>query len=126
VLAGNTRERRTKSRATEQSLLTSMISDGLGRPMTPTHSTRGTRRYRYYVSRPDGGDDAHRVWRFPARAIEQLVLRTLAHLISEGRALDERLPDTSAETLKLVRQSAAELGTRLSNGSACEASAILK
>jgi DNA invertase Pin-like site-specific DNA recombinase len=126
LLAGNTRERRTTSRATEKSLLTGMITDGLGRPMTPTHSTRGTRRYRYYVSRPDGGDDAHRVWRLPARAIEQLVLRRIAQVLSGGDALAERLPEASAETLELIRQRGAELGTRFSNSSGCEASATLR
>jgi DNA invertase Pin-like site-specific DNA recombinase len=126
LLTGNTRVRRTTSRATEQSLLTGMVTDGLDRPMTPTHSTRGTRRYRYYVSRHDGGDDVHRVWRLPARVIEQLVLRKLAQLIGEGEALAERLPETSAETLELIRQRGAELGTRLSNSSACEASEMLR
>jgi DNA invertase Pin-like site-specific DNA recombinase len=126
LLAGNKRERRTASRATEQSLLTGMIADGLGRPMTPTHSTRGTRRYRYYVSRPNGGDDTHRVWRLPARAIDQLVLRRIAQGIGKGESLAERLPETSAETLELIRQRGAELGTRLSNSSAFEASAMLR
>jgi hypothetical protein len=126
LLAGNTRERRTTSRATEQSLLTGMISDGRGRPMTPTHSTRGTRRYRYYVSRHKGGDDAHRVWRLPARAIEQLVLRRMAQAIGKGEALAERLPETSAETLELIRRRGGELGTGLSNSSAFEASEVLR
>jgi hypothetical protein len=126
LLAGNTRERRTASRATEPSLLTGLITDGLGRAMTPTHSTRGTRRYRYYVSRPEGGDGAHRLWRLPARAIEQLVLRKLAQVMAEGDALAERLPETSAETLELIRQRGAELGARLSNSSVCKASAMLR
>jgi DNA invertase Pin-like site-specific DNA recombinase len=117
LLASNTRERRIASRATEQSLLTGMITDGLGRPMTPTHATRGTRRYRYYVSRPVGGDVTHRLWRLPARAIEQLVMRKLARAIGKGEALAERLPETSAETLELIRQRGTELGTRLSNSS---------
>jgi hypothetical protein len=126
LLAGNTRERRTTSRSTEQSLLTGMVTDGLGRPMTPTHSTRGTRRYRYYVSRLEGGDGAHRLWRLPARAIEQLVLRELAQVIGQGDALAERLPETSAETLELIWQRAAELGTRFSNSNACEAFVMLR
>jgi DNA invertase Pin-like site-specific DNA recombinase len=126
LLAGNTRDRRTTSRATEPSLLTGMITDGLGRPMTPTHSTRGTRRYRYYVSRPHGGDDKHRVWRLPARPLEQLVLRRIIQAIGEGEALAERLPATSAETLELIRQRLAELGARLSNSSTVEAFKVLR
>jgi site-specific DNA recombinase len=111
-LANNRRERRTSSRAQQPSMLAGMITDGFGRPMTPTHANRGTKRYRYYVSRCESGD-AHRPWSIPAHAIEQLVLERLGQLIGEGAHLIDRLAHTSSETCELIRQRSTELARRI-------------
>ena len=74
----------------EPSLLTGLVFDGEGRAMTPTHSGKSvkTRRYRYYVTRPDLVDGSP-AWRVPAHDLEQLVCRTLAgRLMEPGFLLD--------------------------------------
>lgn len=48
-LAANGVERRTRS-GDQPALLTGMLRDHVGRPMSPTHSCKGTRRYAYYAS----------------------------------------------------------------------------
>src|SRR6516225_4187876 len=51
-LAVNTAERNSSARTRQPSLFSGMLFDGDGNRMTPTHATKKTTRYRYYVSRP--------------------------------------------------------------------------
>ncbi len=62
--------------------LAGRLSDGLGRPMAPSHATKGQRRYRYYITRPDaqGGEPA---WRVRADDLEGLVTNQLATLLDD-------------------------------------------
>jgi DNA invertase Pin-like site-specific DNA recombinase len=126
LLAANRHERRTSSRQTETSLLTGMVRDGLGRPMSPTHAAKGTRRYRYYVSREDEALADHRPWRLPAHALEQMVIERLAAAVGEGDLLIERMNAASCETIELVRQRCWKLAERLSAATPTEARSILE
>jgi hypothetical protein len=51
-LAGNTAERNSGTRTRHPSLLTGMLFDADGNPMTPSYAVKQGTRYRYYVSRP--------------------------------------------------------------------------
>ncbi|MEO7861334.1 MAG: recombinase family protein, partial [Nitrospirales bacterium] len=51
LLADNRNDRKYGTNAEEPSLLAGMIFDETGQPLTPTHATKGGRRYRYYVSK---------------------------------------------------------------------------
>jgi hypothetical protein len=86
-----------------------MVRDGLGRPMSPTHATKGTRRYRYYVSREDEALADHRLWRLPAHALEQIVVHA-----------------ASGETTELVRGRCWKLAERLSAAAPTDARIILE
>ncbi|WP_254305911.1 recombinase family protein [Sphingopyxis sp. BSNA05] len=46
------------------SLLTGIITDPDGKPMTPTHAAKGSKRFRYYVTRTLPGDQSTK-WRMP-------------------------------------------------------------
>lgn len=59
------------------SLLTSIITDPDGMPMTPTHAKKGSKRYRYYVTRSSPGGKSPK-WRLPAGEIERLVINTVS------------------------------------------------
>jgi DNA invertase Pin-like site-specific DNA recombinase len=126
LLAANRRERRTTSRLTETSLLTGMIRDGLGRRMSPTHATKGTRRYRYYVSREDEALADHRLWRLPAHALEQIVVERLGVAVGEGDLLIQRLYAASGESTELVRQRCWKLVERLSCATPIQARSIFE
>jgi site-specific DNA recombinase len=65
------------------SLLVGIITDPNGRPMTPTHASTGSKRFRYYVSRLAPGDDKNQAWRLPSGEIERLVADTLAGAIAD-------------------------------------------
>ena len=75
-LAGNTGQRNSGTRIRQPSLLTGMLFDCKGNPMTPTHAVTKSTGYRYYVSRllitkaqTDGSAGLH----IPALGVEQLV-----------------------------------------------------
>jgi site-specific DNA recombinase len=80
MLDGKRREDHHATRADHPSPLAGRIVDGEDRPMTPRHTTKGTRRYRYYVTAPDSPDGRTPAsgWRLPAGEIEQLVQSRLA------------------------------------------------
>ena len=48
--------------------------------MTHTHAKKGTKRYRYYVTRPDDVADGP-AWRVPAKDMELIAREQLASLL---------------------------------------------
>jgi DNA invertase Pin-like site-specific DNA recombinase len=66
----------------QASALTGKIFDEAGRPLTPSHSTKKGKRYRYYISQSIFRDSTSedRGWRLPAEQIEDAV----AHAIREN------------------------------------------
>ena len=82
VLADGRAEGRVKTNSKERSLLAGMISDAEGRPMQPSHTSRGTKRYRYYVTTPHapGEKPITDGWRIPAGEIEELVQARLSRV----------------------------------------------
>ncbi len=87
TIATNRHERRLGSRARYPSLLTGMITDPDGRPMSPTFASRGAQRHHYYVSRLGPGESRKSVWRIPAREIDRIVLTVLEERVA-GQSSD--------------------------------------
>ena len=56
VRSGNRVVRGATRNIAHPSLLLGLVFDGAGRPMSPSHACKGARRYRYYVTKPDSGD----------------------------------------------------------------------
>ena len=75
------------------SLLTGIITDPDGKPMTPTHATKGSKRFRYYVTRTLPEDQSIK-WRMPAGEIERLVVDTVAKQIA---CIDSSGDETAAQ-----------------------------
>lgn len=89
MLAGNRHERKLGTRTRYPSLLTGMISDPDGRPMTPVSTQRGTRRHHYYVTRLRPGEEKSTAWRVPAGEIDRLVIDAFAEWFqSTDRAVE--------------------------------------
>jgi hypothetical protein len=68
----------------DNSLLTGLLYDELGRRMTPSHARKKGRRYRYYVSqRLTTAAKGHALdgWRVPARDLEQLVIDRITRFL---------------------------------------------
>lgn len=73
IFAVNRRERLEGKRSKHPSLLTGLLTDPAGRPMGPVSTAKGSRRYRYYVSRIEPGTDQGEFARVAAGPIEHMV-----------------------------------------------------
>jgi DNA invertase Pin-like site-specific DNA recombinase len=81
---------RTATRNKSAALLSGLLFDDAGHPMTPTHSTKNGVRYRYYVSQPYlrglAKSASSSVGRVPATDVEAAVTKALAsHLGDRNR-----------------------------------------
>jgi len=75
IIRENGQEWRLGRKAKNPSLLTALITDPDGRPMTPEHSAKGSRRYRYYVTRYKPGEKTGTPWRVPAGELDRAAIR---------------------------------------------------
>ncbi len=116
-LAGNAAQHNDCGKTRQPSLLASMLFDGDGNRMTPSHAVKKGTRYRYYVSRSlitkDRTDNSAGL-RIPATEIEQLVSdRVHRWLLDPGsiyKSTSAQLPDASIQQRLVART--AEIGKR--------------
>jgi site-specific DNA recombinase len=122
--ADNRVVRRLGSRGKAPSLLTGLIVDRNGLPMSPTYAVRDARRYRYYATRlPTGiGSAKGEMIRLPAHNIEVLVVEQLAAWLEA----DPTATDTSdvAELIAFCQQRT-ELALALREGNQIAQRALL-
>jgi hypothetical protein len=88
-------------------LLTGLITDADGRPMTPVFTTKGSRQHRYYVSRLKPGEDRRGSWRVTAGDIDRAVLESTSRFLTR-RSADELEADNRAFAVELARHSVPE------------------
>lgn len=98
-LAENRHHHKNGGAAKEPSLLSGLLFDDRGNPMSPTHTHKQGRRYRYYLSQAllqFREQEAGSVTRLPAREIETPVVERLCKLLSSPQdlhaALDLKIP----------------------------------
>jgi site-specific DNA recombinase len=112
ILAENARTRSARTRAQTPALLKGLIFGPTGAAMSPTHTRKGNRLYRYYVSQDvlKRGPDACPIGRVPAADIEAAVIDQLRGIFRQpeiivgtwrtGRAgQDDLTEDDSREAL---------------------------
>lgn len=63
------------------SLLIGLLTDPDGFAMTPSHASKQSRRYRYYVTRQSAGQTRSTPWRVPAGELDRLVIQELGSLL---------------------------------------------
>jgi site-specific DNA recombinase len=120
LLAANNQAKRTGVYARDPSLLAGLLFDDRGHRLTPIHTIRRGKRYRYYVSQAvlqKQTAQQGRVCRIPALEIEQHVTRSLETWLATGRELLDQLAlpsdDTAARTAWLAGAKVwKDLGTR--------------
>ncbi len=98
--------RRDGTHAKEPSLLAGLLFDDQGRRLTPSHATKGERRYRYYVTPSDAlaaASPDRRAWRIPAHEIESLVRVEILALLKSHSRLDAALDLRSASSEERLR-----------------------
>jgi DNA invertase Pin-like site-specific DNA recombinase len=111
-LAGNRQARALGATAEEPSLLAGLIVDGEGQRMTPTHTVKKGRRYRYYVSTPlitGTRSDHAKGWRVPAGDVEGLVLDRLREFFASEEDISDMLSSFDLDA-SAVRSAMAKAG----------------
>lgn len=108
-LASNTQGSGDRKRAkTTPWILEGILHSERGNPLTPSHATKRTRRYRYYVEQlPKGAQGAP--IRLPAREIERAAIAGVKAALADHRSLLARLPDLSSAQAKDLPQRLAKL-----------------
>ncbi len=78
IFKRNRRDKSLGKRTRNPSLLTGMISDPDGRPMSPTQANKGSKCYRYYSTRLKPLEDKTSAWHLPAGELETTVIKAIA------------------------------------------------
>jgi site-specific DNA recombinase len=80
---------RVRGSGNAPSLLTGKLFDEHGEGLTPTHTKKGQRRYRYYVSRSllKAGEQEGGGWRVPAAELERAVAIAAKRMLEDKRLL---------------------------------------
>ena len=99
IIAQNTVDRKLRCKAKEASLLAGIIRDGLGRKMTPSHTARNGKRYRYYVTHPSAIADENPAWRLPAHDVEKRAVGMLVGFLSDQSMIRGLVGTDKAESL---------------------------
>lgn len=107
------------------SLLTGMIFDGRGRPMSPVHTRNHGRRYSYYASNLCS-DDGAPAQRLPAGELETAVRKSLADWLSDSSNTRELGKERNTPALKELVERCARLANHLTAASLVDARLILR
>lgn len=108
-LQNNRHVRRTGKRTSNTSLLAGMIVDGAGNRLIPSHSTKGDKRYRYYVTRP--WDTGKRRLCLPAHDVERITTEQWLQLLSADD-LDVQLDIEDPTIGASIRKTAEHIANR--------------
>ena len=117
TLARNQGERRVRAAASDPSLLAGLVFDANGDRLTPTHATKGPRRYRYYVSHALHEDASRAVpeaIRVPAPQLERTVIDALKGFLQDDLRMTTALGEASIEGIRAVLRAAHRYATQLS------------
>lgn len=113
LLNDNSVERRDGTNSKEPSLLTGLVFDDAGNPLTPSHANKRGVRYRYYVCDRNDGEPS---FRLPGREIEDLVIGQIAGLLKDPAKLFDAIPEGDGDVaarralLNRAKEVAAGLG----------------
>jgi hypothetical protein len=89
-LTTNRSRARRRSKAKAPSLLAGLLYDSRGNPMSPTHATKGEKRYRYYISQAVLKFEKHKegdVLRVPAESVELVCTAQLKSFLNKAGSL---------------------------------------
>jgi site-specific DNA recombinase len=113
-LETNREQRRLGGRSKQGSLLAGMVVDAQGQRLTPSHTVKAGRRYRYYLGRKGAADNVNgtsgraRRTCVPAHDLERLVTADWRSLLSTAD-LDVQLEVDAPEISTLIRNTAGQL-----------------
>jgi site-specific DNA recombinase len=103
-------ERSGRTAPTDSPLIGKLF-DAAGHRLTPTHTAKGGRRYRYYVSRAlvtGTADDAPGAWRLPAAQVEALIAALVASVLAETSTIATALEQAGLPSADIPAANEAE------------------
>ncbi|MEJ6010460.1 recombinase family protein [Novosphingobium aquae] len=104
-------------RNARKALLADKLVDADGNRLIAVHTSKGTRRYHYYVSERHHHGDADTGMRIPAQALEQLVTGHIAELCSDPLSLAERIcPSSPLADWRMLHERADQLAVKVRGG----------
>jgi hypothetical protein len=119
---------RTATRNKSAALLSGLLFDDVGHPMTPTHATKNGVRYRYYVSQPYlrglAKSSSSSVGRVPAVDIEAAVTKALASHLGDRNRQNQVDRSTIAANVARIEVRKDQLAIRIKSLDAGGASEI--
>jgi hypothetical protein len=127
-LQANRVDRKQGRNIDDPSLLTGLLFDSVGRRMSPSHACKGSRRYRYYVSRPEPALSSDLPMRVPAGEVEKAIVGQLATALAEPDLLHRLIErcGTGDVPIRQIRSMLDDLVTRLLHGSKGERRSVLQ
>jgi DNA invertase Pin-like site-specific DNA recombinase len=107
------KERNTKQHR-DPSPLAGKIMDEAGQKLTPSHTKKGDRRYRYYISQKlvtgvNRADDKQRTWRIPAAQLEDPIGGAVQRHVRDLRKRNEDQIIAAAEEMVIDHNDALEM-----------------
>ena len=106
-----------RSKSSMRSPLIGKLFDETGERLTPSHTVKGNRRYRYYVSRSllkGAAGQTAQGWRIPATEIEQNLAVALSKILQDRAALVRDLHhDLDVAKIKSILETAEQWSARL-------------
>ena len=111
----------------DPSLLTGLLFDSAGRRMRPNHACKGSRRYRYYVSRPELALTDEPLLRVPAGEVEKAIVDQLAAALADPDLLHHLIERCGSEgvPIRQIKGMLDELVAVLLRGSKAERRSLL-
>ena len=125
-LATNLQGAVSRTHAAEPSLLAGLVFDDQGVRLTPSHTKKGARRYRYYIhpiGTPNGKKPALRL---PAQELETAVMDAMTEFLCDETRLIGLTDGVNADVATSGLRSAKALAGRLILGPAADRIAVLK
>ncbi len=108
-------DRKLRRNAKVASLLTGLIRDGWGRKMSPSHTVKNGKRYRYYITHASDLTTGDPAWRLPAHDLEKAVVDRLARFLEDRASIQNLVGTLDAERLSsglsLCRHAAEQVRT---------------
>lgn len=113
-LETNRQGHKSQSHAQNPSPLAGRLFDETGRRLIPSHTAKGKKRYRYYVTPVDDPGDPIRL---PAVEIEQLVLKSIVNWASNDKQVLDTVSWSDAQQADSLLKEAKRLCQRLQSAS---------
>lgn len=114
-ISNNRQSHEQRPKLESDSLLTGIIYDSDGRRLSPSHSQKQSKRFRYYISQVlvnDSAGVATQGLRLPAQELEYLVINSMVNWLSDSSAiLNELYPEP--EQIQNIMATALTLATEL-------------